>query len=152
SGLLNVAMQSYRHLAADAQLMIVEGAGSPAETNLRRNDIANMGLARALELPVVLVGDINRGHVIAALAGAQVVLDAADRAMIRGFIVNKLRGRAELFDEGVRQIVGYTGWPCIGVVPWLHAAARLPSEDGMQLEDIAASRRPEGRVKVAVPQ
>jgi adenosylcobyric acid synthase len=152
SALLDVALQSYRHLAADAQLMIIEGAGSPAETNLRRNDIANMGLARALSLPVVLVGDINRGHVIAALVGAQMVLDAADRALIRGFIVNKFRGRVELFDEGVRQITDHTGWPCIGVVPWLRAAGRLPAEDGMQLEQAHCARLPGSRIKVAVPQ
>jgi adenosylcobyric acid synthase len=150
--LLDVAMESYRRLAQDAGLMIVEGAGSPAETNLRRNDIANMGLAQALGLPVVLVGDINRGHVIAALVGAHVVLDAADRAMIRGFIVNKFRGNPQLFEDGVRRIVEHTGWPSIGVVPWLEAAGRLPPEDGMQLESRSASQSPLARVKIAVPQ
>ena len=150
--LLDVAIESYRRLAQDAQLVIVEGAGSPAETNLRKNDIANMGLAQALGLPVVLVGDINRGHVIAALAGAHVVLDAADRAMIRGFIVNKFRGNPQLFEDGVRRITEHTGWPSIGVVPWLQAASRLPSEDGMQLEGRYAPQSPGARVKIAVPQ
>jgi adenosylcobyric acid synthase len=150
--LLEVAMESYGRLAHDAQLMIVEGAGSPAETNLRRNDIANMGLAQALGLPVVLVGDINRGHVIASLVGAHVVLDAADRAMIRGFIVNKFRGNPQLFEDGVRRITEHTGWPSMGVVPWLPAASRLPSEDGMQLEDRSASPSSRPRVKIAVPQ
>jgi adenosylcobyric acid synthase len=150
--LLDVAIESYRRLAQEAGLMIVEGAGSPAETNLRKNDIANMGLAQALDLPVVLVGDINRGHVIASLVGAHVVLDAADRAMIRGFIVNKFRGNPQLFEDGVRRIVQHTGWPSIGVVPWLRAASRLPSEDGMQLEARDASRLPRSRVKIAVPQ
>jgi adenosylcobyric acid synthase len=150
--LLDVAIESYRRLAQEAQLMIVEGAGSPAETNLRKNDIANMGLARALGLPVVLVGDINRGHVIAALVGAYVVLDAADRALIRGFIVNKFRGNPQLFDDGVRRITEHTGWPSMGVVPWLRAAGRMPSEDGMQLEEIHAASRPHSRVKIAVPQ
>jgi adenosylcobyric acid synthase len=150
--LLDVAIESYRRLAQEAQLMIVEGAGSPAETNLRKNDIANMGLAQALDLPVVLVGDINRGHVIASLVGAHVVLDAADRAMIRGFIVNKFRGNPQLFEDGVRRIVQHTGWPSIGVVPWLRAASRLPSEDGMQLEARHASQSPRSRVKIAVPQ
>jgi adenosylcobyric acid synthase len=150
--LLDVAVQSYRRLAQEAQLMIVEGAGSPAETNLRKNDIANMGFAQAVGLPVVLVGDINRGHVIAALVGAHVVLDAADRAMIRGFIVNKFRGNPRLFDEGVQRIVDHTGWPSMGVVPWLRAASRLPSEDGMQLEGINASPALPSRVKIAVPQ
>ena len=150
--LLEVAVESYRCLAQEAQLMIVEGAGSPAETNLRKNDIANMGLAQALGLPVVLVGDINRGHVIASLVGAHVVLDAADRAMIRGFIVNKFRGNPQLFNDGVQRITEYTGWPSIGVVPWLRAASRLPSEDGMQLEGLQASHGLRSRVKIAVPQ
>jgi adenosylcobyric acid synthase len=150
--LLDVAMESYQRLAKEAQLMIVEGAGSPAETNLRKSDIANMGLAQALGLPVVLVGDINRGHVIASLVGAHVVLDASDRAMIRGFIVNKFRGNPQLFEDGVRRITEHTGWPSIGVVPWLQAASRLPSEDGMQLEGRQASQSPRSRVKIAVPQ
>jgi adenosylcobyric acid synthase len=152
SALLDVAVQSYRRLAEAADLVIVEGAGSPAETNLRSNDIANMGLARALGLPVVLVGDINRGHVIASLVGAHMVLDPADRALIRGFLVNKFRGRVELFEAGLRQITAHTSWPCIGVVPWLRAASRLPSEDGMQLEEVNSARPPGSRVKVAVPQ
>jgi adenosylcobyric acid synthase len=150
--LLDVAMESYRCLAQEARLMIVEGAGSPAETNLRKNDIANMGLAQALKLPVVLVGDINRGHVIASLAGAHVVLDAADRALIRGFIVNKFRGNPQLFEDGVRRITEHTGWPSIGVVPWLKAASRLPPEDGMQLEGRQVSQLLHSRVKIAVPQ
>jgi adenosylcobyric acid synthase len=150
--LLEVAVESYRRLAQEAELMIVEGAGSPAETNLRRNDIANMGFAQALGLPVVLVGDINRGHVIASLVGAHAVLDAADRALIRGFIVNKFRGNPRLFDDGVQRIVEHTGWPSMGVVPWLRAAGRLPSEDGVQLESINAARAPGARVKIGVPQ
>jgi adenosylcobyric acid synthase len=169
--LLDVAVESYRRLSQDSQLMIVEGAGSPAETNLRSNDIANMGLAQALGLPVVLVGDIDRGHVIASLVGAHVVLDPADRAMIRGFIINKFRGNGRLFDEGLRRISDLTGWRSIGVVPWLPAASRLPSEDGVQLERLRALRpsRPHdlpplrserplssptvgARVKIAVPQ
>jgi adenosylcobyric acid synthase len=150
--LLEIAMESYRRLEQEAQLVIVEGAGSPAETNLRKHDIANMGLAQALGLPVVLVGDINRGHVIASLVGAHVVLDAADRALIRGFIVNKFRGNPQLFEDGVQHIAKHTGWPSIGVVPWLPAASRLPSEDGMQLEDRHALRSPRSRVKIVVPQ
>jgi len=150
--LLEVAVESYRHLDREAELMIVEGAGSPAETNLRKNDIANMGFAQAVGLPVVLVGDINRGHVIASLVGAHAVLDAADRALIRGFIVNKFRGNPQLFDEGVQRIVSHTGWPSMGVVPWLRAAGRLPSEDGVQLENINAPRAPGVRAKIVVPQ
>jgi len=138
--LLKVAVESYQRLSQDAQLVIVEGAGSPAETNLRRNDIANMGLAQALGLPVVLVGDIDRGHVIASLVGAHAVLDSADRALIRGFIVNKLRGNVRLFDEGLQRISELTGWRSLGVVPWLPAVSRLPSEDGVRLERPAGLR------------
>lgn len=101
--LLRLAVESYRRLAGDCDWIVVEGAGSPAETNLRTHDIANMGFAHAVDLPVVLVGDINRGHVIAALAGAHAVLDATDRASIRGFIINKFRGDKALFAEGDRR-------------------------------------------------
>jgi adenosylcobyric acid synthase len=152
SALLEVAVESYRRLAADADLVIVEGAGSPAETNLRQNDIANMGLAQELGLPVLLVGDINRGHVIAALAGAHVVLEERDRALIRGFIINKFRGDPRLFDAGLRRITAHTGWPSIGVVPWLRAAGRLPSEDGVKLESPGQSLPGRSRLKIAVPQ
>ena len=89
--LLGVVVDSFQRLRAESDLVLVEGAGSPAEINLRRGDIANMGFARAAGVPVVLVGDIDRGHVIAALVGAQAVLDPEDVAMIRGFVINKFR-------------------------------------------------------------
>src|SRR3990170_6918421 len=136
--LLQIAVESYRRLQQEAQLVIVEGAGSPAETNLRANDIANMGFAHAAELPVVLVGDIDRGHVIASLVGAHTVLDQADRARVRGFIINKFRGDAGLFDAGLQTIESRTGWPRLGVVPWLHHATALPAEDAMQLDQSGA--------------
>jgi adenosylcobyric acid synthase len=157
--LLDVAVESFRRLEQEAELVIVEGAGSPAETNLRANDIANMGLAQALGLPVILVGDINRGHVIASLVGAHVVLEPADRALIRGFIINKFRGDVRLFDDGLRQVTEHTGWPSMGVVPWLKAAGRLPPEDGMGLDELRTGARavraahPDSlSARVAVPQ
>ncbi|MBY6239887.1 cobyric acid synthase [Methylosinus sp. Sm6] len=134
AALLDVALDSFRRLAAEADLVLVEGAGSPAETNLRAGDIANMGFAHAADLPVVLAGDIERGHVIAALVGAHAVLDAADRARIRGFIVNKFRGEPSLFDAGRRDIFARTGWRDLGMVPWSPAARRLPAEDAVALE------------------
>jgi len=147
--LLDLVLESHRRLAAECDLVIVEGAGSPAETNLRRGDIANMGFALAAQVPVVLVGDIDRGHVIAALAGARAVLAADDAAAIKGFIINKFRGDPDLFDEGRRTIVELTGWPDLGLVPWLSAAARLPAEDAVVLERAAAAAdRP---AKIAVP-
>jgi len=135
SELLDIAVDCYRRLQREAELVIVEGAGSPAETNLRTHDIANMGFAHAANLPVVLVGDIDRGHVIASIVGAHTVLDEADRARIHGFIINKFRGDISLFTEGVQTIESRTGWRGLGVVPWIRAARLLPEEDGMQLEE-----------------
>jgi len=134
SDLLAIAVDCFRRLQSEAGLVIVEGAGSPAETNLRTHDIANMGFAHAANLPVILVGDIDRGHVIASIVGAHTVLDAADRARIRGFIVNKFRGDISLFNAGVATIESYTGWRGLGVVPWIRAARELPEEDGMHLD------------------
>jgi adenosylcobyric acid synthase len=149
--LLQAAVESYQRLANECDWMIVEGAGSPAETNLRANDIANMGFAHAVDLPVVLVGDIDRGHVIASLVGAHAVLDAADRARIRGFIINKFRGDPTLFTDGLRTIETLTGWPSFGMVSWLAAAGRLPAEDAMQLHGGESQARRNARVKIAAP-
>jgi adenosylcobyric acid synthase len=134
--------------------VIVEGAGSPAETNLRANDIANMGFAHAADVPVVLIGDIDRGHVIASLVGAHAVLDEADRARVRGFIINKFRGDASLFGDGLHTIERLTAWPSLGVVPWLHSATALPAEDAVQLDRsiAAAHSTTAGSVRIAVPR
>ena len=145
--LLDRVLESFRRLSAGTDLVLVEGAGSPAETNLRRGDIANMGFACAAGVPVMLVGDIDRGGVIAQIVGTQAVLDGADRARIAGFAVNRFRGDLGLFDAGRDDIAARTGWPCLGVVPWFHEAWKLPAEDMM---DIAS--RPGGACKVAVPQ
>jgi len=127
--LLEPVLQSYSRLARRHDLIIVEGAGSPAEVNLRTGDIANMGFARAADVPVCLLGDIDRGGVIAAIVGTRQVIDADDAAMITSFVINKFRGDPRLFDDGVVFIERATGWPCLGVVPWLPAASRLPAED-----------------------
>ena len=132
--LLDVVLDSFHRLQSECDLVLVEGAGSPAEINLRANDIANMGFARAANVPVALVGDIDRGHVIAALVGAHSVLDAADRAMIAGFIINKFRGDPALFTDGRAEIVRRTGWRDYGMVSWLPAARRLPAEDAVVLQ------------------
>jgi len=133
-GLLPLILDSYRRLAAEADIVVVEGAGSPAEVNLRAGDIANMGFARAAGVPVVLVGDIDRGGVIASLVGTQAVIDPDDAATIRGFLVNKFRGNPALFADGMTAIEHRTGWPGLGLVPWLSAARRLPSEDAVVLD------------------
>ncbi len=150
AALLEVVLESYGRLAAEGDLVIVEGAGSPAEINLRAGDIANMGFARAAQVPVVLIGDIDRGHVIAALAGAKAVLDPADGAMVEGFIINKFRGDPALFDAGREAIARLTGWPDLGLVPWLHAAGRLPAEDAVPLR-AGETGATGGRVRIAVP-
>ncbi len=131
--LLPAVLQSFYRLAGTCDLIIVEGAGSPAETNLRAGDIANMGFATAAGVPVILMGDIDRGGVIAQIVGTQAVLDPPDNAMIRGFAVNKFRGDRSLFDAGRDDIARRTGWPSLGVIPWFDGAHRLPAEDVMDL-------------------
>jgi adenosylcobyric acid synthase len=108
-----------------------------------------MGFAHAADVPVVLIGDIDRGHVIASLVGAHAVLDPADRDRIQGFLVNKFRGDPGLFDDGRSEIVRRTGWADLGMAPWIAAARRLPAEDAVILERPDA--RAGGRVVVAVP-
>ncbi|MCR4266243.1 cobyric acid synthase [Nitratireductor sp. ZSWI3] len=147
--LLEAVLASFERLRAEADLVIVEGAGSPAEINLRARDIANMGFATRAGVPVVLVGDIDRGGVIAALAGTHLILDEEDRRMIAGYIVNKFRGDLSLFDEGLAAINRFTGWRSFGVVPWLHEAARLPAEDSVTLARRASPLA--AKLKVAVP-
>lgn len=137
--LLGAVLESYERLKAQCDIVVVEGAGSPAEINLRAGDIANMGFARAANVPVILVGDIDRGGVIAAVVGTRTVIDPADAAMIRGFLINKFRGDPALFEDGYAQIAALSGWRGMGVVPWLDAVARLPSEDAVVLERRAPS-------------
>ncbi len=132
-GLMAPVLESFERLKASCDLVIVEGAGSPAEVNLRAGDIANMGFARAANCPVVLVGDIDRGGVIAQIVGTQAVLEPGDAAMIAGFIVNKFRGDVTLFDDGYRLIADRTGWSGFGVVPFFAGAAKLPAEDALDL-------------------
>ncbi|AMK23639.1 MULTISPECIES: cobyric acid synthase [unclassified Sphingobium] len=147
--LLEAVLASYRRLQAQCDIVVVEGAGSPAEVNLRAGDIANMGFARAADVPVILVGDIDRGGVIAAIAGTKAVIDPADAAMIHGFLINKFRGDPALFEDGYRHIEQLTGWRGFGVIPWLSQASRLPSEDAVVLE-----RRQDGlseRLLIACP-
>ncbi|MEM6486774.1 MAG: cobyric acid synthase [Pseudomonadota bacterium] len=144
--LMPPVLDSFARLRAEVDLVVVEGAGSPAEINLRHGDIANMGFATAAEVPVVLVGDIDRGGVIAQIVGTQAVLDPDDAARIEGFLINKFRGDPRLFDDGYAEIARRTGWRGFGVVPWFAEAHRLPAEDAM---DLAGGAR-EGAVRIAV--
>ncbi|CUH80840.1 cobyric acid synthase [Tropicibacter naphthalenivorans] len=139
--LMGAVLDSFNRLRAAHDLVIVEGAGSPAEVNLRKGDIANMGFAEAAEVPVVLCGDIDRGGVIAQIVGTQVVMPPEDTARVRGFLVNKFRGDPSLFDDGYAMIEAQTGWRGYGVAPWFPEAWRLPAEDAL---DIASAPKQSG--------
>ncbi|WP_395697929.1 cobyric acid synthase [Methylocella sp.] len=147
--LLGLTLASFARLRAKVDIVLVEGAGSAAEVNLRRDDIANMGFSQAADVPVVLVGDIDRGGVIAQIVGTRAVLDEADAARIKGFIVNRFRGDPSLFAEGMTLIEARSGWPALGLVPHCPAAAALPAEDSFGLG--AASQKSGGKILVAVP-
>ncbi len=151
--LLPAVLESFERLQKDADLVLVEGAGSPAETNLRSGDIANMGFAEAAGAPVTLVGDIERGGVIASLVGTWTLLDAGERARICGYIVNKFRGDPSLFDDAHADIHAHTGLRSFGVVPWFEAAHRLPAEDSASLaRQTEGSNNANGAIRIAVPR
>ncbi|MGR3289856.1 MAG: cobyric acid synthase [Paracoccaceae bacterium] len=145
--LLPKVMQSYHRLADEFDLILVEGAGSPAEINLRAGDIANMGFAEVSDIPVVLAADIDRGGVIAQIVGTHSVLNADDRSRIKAFIINKFRGDPSLFDDGLVEIVKRTGWQSLGVLPWFSDAWKLPGEDIMDIRSTVG-----GPIKIAVPR
>ncbi len=151
-GLLPRVMESFARLREESDFIVVEGAGSASETNLRDADIANMGFAAAADIPVVLIGDIDRGGVIASLVGTKAVVAASDAALIVGFIVNKMRGDPTLFDSGMAEIARRTGWAALGLVPFFDRARLLPAEDAY---DLSEGRFREssggGRVRIAVP-
>ena len=160
--LMSAVLESFARLRTAADLVLVEGAGSASEINLREDDIANMGFARAADVPVVLVGDIDRGGVIAQIVGTKAVIAEDDAALVRGFIVNRFRGDAALFAEGMRLIERLTSWPALGLVPHFAEARRLPAEDAMGLGRDTNSQHRQGpaesdaaraqrRLTVAVP-
>jgi adenosylcobyric acid synthase len=148
--LLPFVLDSFDRLRGDADIILVEGAGSAAEVNLRTNDIANMGFAQAAGVPVVLIGDIDRGGVIASLAGTKAVIAPQDAALIRGFIVNKFRGDAALFADGMARIAQLTGWQALGLVPHFPDARLLPAEDALALEQVLPAKS-RARLRIAVP-
>jgi adenosylcobyric acid synthase len=151
--LLPPVLESFEKLKAEADLVLVEGAGSASEINLRANDIANLGFARAADVPVVLIGDIDRGGVIASVVGTQRVLDPEDAAMIGGFIINKMRGDPTLFADGMTAIAKMTGWAPLGLIPFFDEARKLPAEDALGLRDLMKSSksRAEAKLRIAVP-
>ena len=154
--LMPFVLDSFARLRGEADIVLVEGAGSAAEVNLRANDIANMGFARAADVPVVVIGDIDRGGVIASLVGTKAVLSHEDVALVRGFIVNKFRGDAALFAAGMERVAQATGWEALGLVPYVADARLLPAEDALVLEQTHGSgssprQQDSRRVKIAVP-
>ncbi|MGA9947512.1 MAG: cobyric acid synthase [Xanthobacteraceae bacterium] len=152
--LLPYVLESFEQLRSESEIVLVEGAGSASEVNLRVNDIANMGFAQAAGVPVVLIGDIDRGGVIASLVGTKAVIAPEDAALICGFIVNKFRGDPELFDAGMERIVQLTGWEALGLVPHFAGARRLPAEDALALEHIRGSKsgaKSGTKLRIAVP-
>ena len=147
--LLPAVLESFARLGDEADLVLVEGAGSPAEINLRDGDIANMGFAEAADVPVVLIGDIERGGVIASLVGTWTVLPEAERRRLRGYVVNKFRGDVSLFDGGLTAITERTGLEGLGVVPYFAEAAQLPPEDAMGVHRHGPSG--DAEIRIAVP-
>jgi adenosylcobyric acid synthase len=152
--LMPYVLDSFARLRAQSDLVLVEGAGSASEVNLRASDIANMGFARVADVPVVLIGDIDRGGVIASLCGTAAVLDCEDAHLIKGFIVNKMRGDPQLFASGMTFVAERTGWRSLGLVPHFVDAHRLPAEDVLGLEASRASIATQSigrRVRIVVP-
>ena len=151
--LLPYVLDSFAKIRAQCDVVLVEGAGSASEVNLRANDIANMGFARAADVPVVLIGDIDRGGVIASLCGTAAVVDPDDAKLIAGFIVNKMRGDPSLFATGMTFVAERTGWAPLGLVPHFRDAHRLPAEDvfGLRAPPTRAPDSGGRRVRVVVP-
>jgi adenosylcobyric acid synthase len=141
--LLEVALDSLAGLRAEFDVVVCEGAGSPAEINLRATDIANMGLARAAGLPVIVVTDIDRGGSFAALYGTVALLEPADQALVAGFVINKFRGAQALLGPGLDMITGLTGRPVLGVLPWA-PGLWLDAEDSLALDGARPPSGPPG--------
>ena len=151
--LLPKVIESFERLGATADLVLVEGAGSPAEVNLRAGDIANMGFAEAAGVPVVLVADIALGGAIASIVGTWELMEPAERALLKGFLINKFRGDVRLFDDGLAVIEARTGLAGLGVVPHIDAARRLPAEDSVALDGARIATPPAaGAIRIAVPR
>jgi adenosylcobyric acid synthase len=143
-------LESYRNISEDADIVIVEGAGSPAEVNLRDGDIANMGFAEAANIPVILLGDIDKGGVIASIIGTHALLTKAEQRRIRGFVINKFRGDISLFKTGIEIIAEKTAWPDLGIVPWFANACLLPQEDALGIP--GSVKKPDGKRKISILQ
>ena len=149
-GMMPAILDSFERVCADADLVLAEGAGSGAEVYLRACDITNMYFAERAEVPVVIVGDLDKGGTMASLVGTWLLLDQADRDRVAGYLVNKFRGDFSLFEPACETITAHTGWPFLGVLRWFEGAARLPAEDSLALERPAGHRG--GALRIAVPR
>ncbi|MHA6298442.1 cobyric acid synthase [Devosia sp. CAU 1758] len=147
--LLPEVLEAFRDLSATADYVLVEGAGSASEVNLRSGDIANFGFARAANVPIVLIGDIHRGGVIASIVGTMAVIDPEDAALVRASLINKFFGDPALFESGKAFLSERTGLPCFGPVPHFSDAAKLPAEDALALESYSGGS---GAFHIAVPR
>ena len=150
--LLPKVLESFARLGRSADLILVEGAGSPAEVNLRDGDIANMGFATAADVPVVLVADVDRGGALAAIVGTWELLEPNERALLKGYVVNKFRGDERLFDRAIEVLGARTGLANLGIVPFLAEAGRLPAEDSVALDSFPAASAQGRAIKIAVPR
>jgi adenosylcobyric acid synthase len=146
-----IVTRSLDSLRREYDLIVIEGAGSPAELNLREGEIVNMAVARYANAPVLLVGDIDRGGVFAQLLGTMSLLEEDERRLIRGLIVNKFRGDGSLFETGRTILEERGGVPVVGIIPWL-ANLNLPEEDGQTLESPSYGQSPVGKLDLAVIQ
>ncbi|MBK1649898.1 cobyric acid synthase [Rhabdochromatium marinum] len=152
-GLMPAVLDSFERLCAEADLVLVEGAGSGAEIYLRHCDITNMHFAERAGVPVVVVGDLDKGGTMASLVGTWLLLDQADRERVVGYLVNKFRGDFSLFEPACETITAHTGWPFLGVLRWFEGASRLPAEDSLALERPAEQDwSGAGALKIAVPR
>ena len=147
--LAQAAFDAYQELAASYDVVVAEGAGSPAEINLRAGDYVNFGLARRFGLPVLLVGDIDRGGVLASIFGHWAIVDDADRSTLAGYLINKFRGDRVVLDPGLRELTARTGLPCLGVVPWLDHVW-LDGEDALAFGNWPRPAGRAGTLRVAV--
>ena len=153
--LLAAVLENFKDLKNEADFILVEGAGSAAEVNLRDGDIANMGFATASRTPVVLIADIDRGGLIASVVGTWALLPEEEQQLVAGYVINKFRGDVSLFDDGIKIIAQETGLKCFGVIPYLAAARQLPQEDAMSLEHRmrdGEGGNGNGSIRIAVPK
>lgn len=146
---LNVIKESFSKLSKDYDIIVIEGAGSPAEINLRENDLVNMAMAKLVNAPVILAGDINPGGVFAALIGTLQLLKPDERRRIKGFIINKFRGDFNILKPGLRMLEKKTRKPVLGVMPYFHNI-KIPEEDSVLWERYRPSGRIKGQDKITI--